>query len=332
MGAHVDPAKIDAVKNWSTPKTPTEIRSFLGLAGYYRRFISNFSRIDVPLTSLTQQDKPYEWGPKQEEAFQTLNQKLCDAPVLTLPDENDDFVVYFDASNLGLGCVLMQQGKVGAYASRQLKIHEKNYTTHDLDHGAVVFSLKIWRHYLYGTKCVVFTDHKSLQHILNQKELNMRQRRWVELLNDYDCEIRYHPGKANVVADALSRKSHAQIHSVRVHTNLHNDVHTAQQHSLAQDSLKHEMSCGAELLLETKDDGLMYYLNPLWIPNRDDLRMMILDEAHKSRYSIHPGADKMYQDLRALYVIIYMGSFQGHESRSIRNQGYSFGPKWAQWD
>ncbi|KAD3336884.1 hypothetical protein E3N88_32403 [Mikania micrantha] len=267
-GVHVDPAKIDAVKNWSTPKTPTEIRSFLGLAGYYRRFISNFSRIDVPLSSLTQKNKPYEWGPKQEEAFQTLKQKLCDAPVLTLPDGNEDFVVYCDASNLGLGCVLMQRGKVVAYASRQLKIHEKNYTTHDLELGAVVFALKIWRHYLYGTKCVVFTDHKSLQHILNHKELNMRQRRWVELLNDYDCEIRYHP---------------------------------AQQQSLAQDNLKNEMSCGAEILLETKDDGLMYYLNRLWIPNRGDIRMVIIDEAHKSRYSIHPGSDKMYQDLRALY-------------------------------
>ncbi|KAD6796213.1 hypothetical protein E3N88_07109 [Mikania micrantha] len=129
----------------------------------------------------------------------------------------------------------------------------------------------------------------------------MRQRRWVELLNDYYCEIRYHPGKENVVADALSRKGHVQIHSVRVHTNLRNNVLTAQQHSLAQDSLKDEMSCGAELLLETKDDGLMCYLNRLCIPNRDDLRMMILDEAHKSRYSIHPGANKMYQDLRALY-------------------------------
>ncbi|KAD7116931.1 hypothetical protein E3N88_04199 [Mikania micrantha] len=237
-GVHVDPAKIDEVKNWSTPTTPTEIRSFLGLAGYYRRFISNFSMIVVPLTALTQKNKPYEWGPKQEEAFQTLKQKLCDAPVLTLPDGNDDFVVYCDASNLGLGCVLMQRGKVVAYASRHLKIYEKNYTTHDLELGAVVFALKIWRHYLYGTKCVVFTDHKSLQHILNQKELNMRQRRWVELLNDYDYEIRYHPGKANVVADALSRKSQVQIHSVRVHTSLHNEVLTAQQHSLAQDNLK----------------------------------------------------------------------------------------------
>ncbi|KAI3815594.1 hypothetical protein L1987_15268 [Smallanthus sonchifolius] len=137
-GIHVDPAKIEAVKNWSTPKTPTEIRSFLGLAGYYRRFISNFSKIAVPLTALTHKGKSYEWGPKQEEAFQTLKHKLCNAPILTLPSGNDDFVVYCDASNQGLGCVLMQRGQVIAYASRQLKIHEKNYTTHDLELGAVV--------------------------------------------------------------------------------------------------------------------------------------------------------------------------------------------------
>ncbi|GJR85918.1 putative reverse transcriptase domain-containing protein [Tanacetum coccineum] len=128
------------------------------------------------------------------------------APILALPEGSEDFIAYCDASKKGLGAVLMQREKVISYASRQLKIHEKNYTTHDLELGAVVFALKIWRHYLYGTKCIVFTDHKSLQHILDQKELNMRQRRWLELLSDYDCDIRYHPGKANVVADALSRK------------------------------------------------------------------------------------------------------------------------------
>nr|GFB55293.1 retrovirus-related Pol polyprotein from transposon 17.6 [Tanacetum cinerariifolium] len=119
---------------------------------------------------------------------------------------SEDFIVYCDASNKGLGAVLMQREKVISYASCQLEIHEKNYTTHDSELGAVVFALKIWRHYLYGTNCTVFTDHKSLQHILDQKELNMRQRRWLELLSDYDCDIYYHPGKANVVDAALSRK------------------------------------------------------------------------------------------------------------------------------
>ncbi|GJU87595.1 putative reverse transcriptase domain-containing protein [Tanacetum coccineum] len=173
QGIHVDPAKIKSIKDWASSKTPTKIRQSLCLAGYYRRFIKRFSEIAKPMTKLTQEKVAFEWGA-------------------------ENFIVYCDASHKGLGAVLMQNEKVIAYASRQLKIHEKNYTTHDLKFGAVVFALKIWRHYLYGTKCTVFTDHKSLQHILDQKELNMRQRRWLELLNDYDCEIRYHPGKANV--------------------------------------------------------------------------------------------------------------------------------------
>ncbi|GJY02442.1 putative reverse transcriptase domain-containing protein [Tanacetum coccineum] len=211
-GIHVDPAKIESIKDWTSPKSPTEIRQFLGLAGYYRRFIEGFSKIAKPMTKLTQKKVKFEWGDKQEAAFQLLKQKLCSAPILALPEGSEDFIAYCDASKKGLGAVLMQREKVISYASRQLKIHEKNYTTHDLELGAVVFALKIWRHYLYGTKCTVFTDHKSLQHILDQKELNMRQRRWLELLSDYDCDIRYHPGKANVVADALSRKEREPPH------------------------------------------------------------------------------------------------------------------------
>ncbi|GJU44250.1 putative reverse transcriptase domain-containing protein [Tanacetum coccineum] len=152
---------------------------------------------------------------EQENVFQTLKDKLCNAPVLALPDGPKDFVVYYDASGLGLGCVLMQRGKVIAYASRQLKIHEKNYTTHDLELGAVVFALTILRHYLYGTKSVIYTDHKNLQHIFSQKELNMRQHCWIELCSDYDCKICYHPGKANVVVDTLSKKERVKPKRVR---------------------------------------------------------------------------------------------------------------------
>nr|GEZ78330.1 putative reverse transcriptase domain-containing protein [Tanacetum cinerariifolium] len=189
QGIHVDPTKIEFVKDWASPK-----------------FIKGFLKIAKPMTKLTQKKVEFEWGDKQEATFQLLKQKLCSVPILALPEGSEDFIVYCDASNKGLGAVLMQREKVISYASRQLKIHEKNYTTHDLELGAVVFALKIWRHYLYGTKCTVFTDHKSLQHILNQKELNMRQYRWLKLLSDYDCDTHYHPGKANVVADTLSRK------------------------------------------------------------------------------------------------------------------------------
>ncbi|GJS49354.1 putative reverse transcriptase domain-containing protein [Tanacetum coccineum] len=218
-GIHVDPTKIESIKDWASPKTPTEIRQFLGLAGYYRRFIKGFSKIAKSMTKLTQKGIKFDWGEKEENAFQLIKQKLCSAPILALPEGSEDFVVYCDASHKGLGVVLMQREKVIAYASRQLKVYEKNYTTHDLELGSVVFALKIWRHYLYGTRCTVFTDHKSLQHILDQKELNMRQRRWLELLSDYDCDIRYHPGKANVVADDLSRKERDEPLRVRALVN-----------------------------------------------------------------------------------------------------------------
>ncbi|GJR46615.1 putative reverse transcriptase domain-containing protein [Tanacetum coccineum] len=175
-GIHVDPSKIEAVKSWKAPTILSEVRSFLGLAGYYKRFIENFSKIAKPLTLLTQKNQKYEWGEKQEKAFQTLKDNLCNALILSLPDGVEDFMVYYDALNQGLGYVLMQRDKVIAYASRQLKIHEKNYMTHYLELSVVVFALKIWRHYLYGTKSVIYTNHKNLQHIFDQKELNMHQR------------------------------------------------------------------------------------------------------------------------------------------------------------
>ncbi|GKB87006.1 putative nucleotidyltransferase, ribonuclease H, partial [Tanacetum coccineum] len=159
---HVDPSKIEAVKNWKAPRTPTEVRSFLGLARYYHRFIENFSKIAKSLTILTQKCKTFDWGEEQELTFQTLKDKLCNAPVLAILDGPKEFVVYCDASGIGLSCVLMQRGKVIAYASRQLKIHEKNYTTHDLELGTAVFALKIWRHYLYRKKSDIYTYDKSL--------------------------------------------------------------------------------------------------------------------------------------------------------------------------
>ncbi|GJS82959.1 putative reverse transcriptase domain-containing protein [Tanacetum coccineum] len=228
------------------------------------------------------------------------------APILALPEGSENFVVYCDASRKMLGTVLMQRGKVIAYTSRQLKIHEKNYTTHDLELRAVVFSLKMWRHYLYSTKCVVFTDHKSLQHILDQKELNMRQRRWLELLSDYDCEIRYHPGKANVVADALSRKE--QIKPLRVRAlvitigrNLPVQILNTQAEARKEENFGTEDLCSMIKKLEQRTDGTLCLNGRSWIPCRGNLRELIMHESHKSKYLIHHGSDKMYQDLKKLY-------------------------------
>ncbi|GJR73795.1 putative reverse transcriptase domain-containing protein, partial [Tanacetum coccineum] len=223
------------------------------------------------LTELTQKNKKYIGGEDEETTFQILKQKLCEAPILALPEGNDDFVVYCDASHQGRGAVLMQRDKVIAYTSRQLKPHEENYTTHDLELGAVVFALKIWRHYLYGTKCIVFTDHKSLQHILDQKELNMRQRHWLELLADYDCEIRYHSGKANVVADALNRKERIKPLRVRslvmiIHPNLPLQILKAQTEALKEENIKAEILRGMDKAFEIRPDGSRCIKNLSWLP------------------------------------------------------------------
>ncbi|GKD36034.1 putative reverse transcriptase domain-containing protein [Tanacetum coccineum] len=251
-GIHVDPSKIEAVKNWKAPRTPTEVRSFLGLARYYRRFIENFSKIAKSLTILTQKGKVFDWGEEQELGFQTLMDKLCNAPVLALPDGPEDFV---------------------------LKIYERNYTTHDLELGAVVFALKIWRHYMYGTMSVIYMDHKSLQHIFSQKELNMRQRRWIELFSDFDCEIRYHPSKANIVADALSRKERVNPKRVRamnmtLQSSIKDRILAAQKEAVDEFT---RLQNGLDEMIEQRNDGTLYYLDQIWVPLKGDVRTLIMD-------------------------------------------------------
>jgi hypothetical protein len=179
------------------------------------RFIEGFSKIARPMIALLAKKFKFKWTLECQESFKTLKKKLTTAPVLILLHVHKSFSVYYDALYTGLGCVLMQEGRVVAYSSRQLKIHERNYPTHDLELEAVVHALKTRRHYLYGQKCDVYTYHKSLKYIFTQSELNMRQQRLLELIKDYELEIHYHPGKANVVADALSRKS--QVNMMAAH-------------------------------------------------------------------------------------------------------------------
>ncbi|CAN6454680.1 unnamed protein product [Victoria cruziana] len=318
QGVAVDPTKIEAVVNWSRPTIVSEIRGFQGLAGYYRRFVLNFSQIVSPITSLLKKRVALEWSDECERSFLDIKKRLTSAPILILPKVGESYVVYTDASRDVYGGVLMQDGRVIAYTSRQLRSHEKNYATHDLELGAIVHALKVWRHYLYGTKFEVFTDHKSLTYLFSQKELNLRQRRWVKFLADYDFEMRYHPDKANVVADALSRKTQlghtimsiwsltaqfAEWHpwpsstGVMCYAMTEEEVLSripeAQRRDADYDRLVQR--AGQEGSLMTVDDqGQIRCQGRLWIPSDPDLRNEILGSLHSSKFSIHPGGNKMY--------------------------------------
>ncbi|WVZ75746.1 hypothetical protein U9M48_023779 [Paspalum notatum var. saurae] len=277
------------------------------------------------MTSLTKKNAKYLWDPKCEEAFTSLKKSLTSAPVLAQPDVTKPFDVYCDASGNGLGCVLMQEGRVIAYASRQLRKHEANYATHDLELAAVVHTLKIWRHYLLGNTCHIYTDHKSLKYILTQPELNMRQRRWLELIKDYDLEIHYHPGKVNVVADALSRRAHchvlevrptarvicceideieviteqmAELYSLIIEPTIKEQIIAAQKQDKSMAYIREGINEEKRACFMLDDQGVLWFKGRLVVPRDMELRKKILDEAHTSMFTIHPGSNKMYQDLK----------------------------------
>ncbi|WVZ80502.1 hypothetical protein U9M48_027972 [Paspalum notatum var. saurae] len=235
----VDPSKVSSVLDWKVPGVVKE--------DIYCEFFQDCKAI----TSLLEKGVQFIWSKERQAAFDELKKRLTTAPMLTLPDLTKSFTMYCDASKEGLGCVLMQEGKVIAYASRQLRKHE--------------------RHYLFGNRCEIYTDHKSLKYIFTQNELNTRQRRWLELIKDYDMEIHYHPGKTNVVADALSRKSYEIWEQIKV---------------------------GKAPHFREDEQGTVWYKDRICVPDVDSIRKFILSEAHDTAYSIHPGGTKMYYDLK----------------------------------
>nr|GEX60630.1 putative reverse transcriptase domain-containing protein [Tanacetum cinerariifolium] len=325
QGIHVDPAKIESIKVWASPKTQMEIRQFLGLAGYYQRFIEGFLKISMSMTKLTQKGVTFDLGEKQGAAFQLLKQKLCSAPILALPKGSEDFVVYCDASHKVLGVVLMQREK---------------------------------RHYLYETKCTAFTDHKSLQHILDQKELNMRQSHWLELLSDYDCEIRYHPGKAHVVVDALSRKE--RIKPLRIQAlvmtiglELPKQILNAQTKARKPENIKNEDVRGM-LVENSKDpkklrtkklephaDGTLCLNGRSWLPCYGDLRTRSLQKALGTKLDMstayHPETDgqsertiQTLEDMLRAYMIDFGKGWVNHFLLAEAGEAQLLGPELIQ--
>ncbi|KAL2226403.1 UNVERIFIED_CONTAM: Transposon Ty3-I Gag-Pol polyprotein, partial [Sesamum indicum] len=307
-GVQPDSTKVKAILEWEPPKNVSEIRSFLGLACYYRRFVNDFSIIAKPLTNLLKKNAPFNWNDKCAQSFEELKKRLTSALILALPSGNGGYVVFTDASRQGLGFVLMQHGRVIAYASRQLRPHEMNYPTHDLELAAIVHALKIWRHYLYGETFQIFTDHKSLKYIPTQKELNLRQIRWMELLKDYNCTIDYHPGKANIVADALSRETVDQLAAMDVHFSIGGDILLATiqvkpslkdkiKDAQAKDPYLQRMKAkrqkGKSDQFIIQEDGTLFNGKRIYVPNVEELRMKIMHEAHYAPYAMHPGSTKI---------------------------------------
>jgi ribonuclease HI len=322
-GIAVDPSKLKDVLNWMPPMNASEICSFLGLAGYYHRFIKDFSKIAKPMTRLLEKNKNIDWTDECQVSIEELKKRLTSTPVLTLPDITKKFDIYCDASRQGLGCVLMQEGQVVCYACRQLRKHEENYPTHDLELAAVVHALKIWRHYLIGHRCEIYSDHKSLKYIFTQNDLNLRQRRWLELIKDYDLGINYQPEKANVVADALSRKKYYNAtFAQRMPSELRREikylnlgmVNESRVAMEVEPTLEAEIREGQledanlkeirQLIRDNKtsdfsedSQGTIWLGKWICVPNQKPIKESILREAHDSAYSIHPGSTKMYNDL-----------------------------------
>eukprot|EP00253_Pinus_taeda_P020519 PITA_20519 len=278
-GIAVDPEKIRTIMEWPIPKDVTDIRSFMGLPGYYRRFVEGFSRVAYPITSLHKKGKVFKWTLECQKSFEQLKHLLTTAPILSIVDPNKDYVVCTDASKEGVGGVLMQEGRVIAYQSRKLKEHEQKYSAYDLELAAVIHALKMWRHYLLGRKFLLLTDHHSLTNYFSQPTLNTRQARWADFLS------------------GISVSKWQSTLLERIKTTADQDAVYQQIKQQVQQLSGKEIQQGYEL----DDVEMLYFNKKLYVPNEDSLKKLILDEFHISHYTGHPGYQKMVTALRKEY-------------------------------
>eukprot|EP00253_Pinus_taeda_P005724 PITA_05724 len=305
-GIAVDPEKIKTILDWPVPKDVADIRYFMGLAGYYRRFVEGFSRVAYPITSLQKKGRTFRWSSECQQSFERLKQLLTSAPVLSIADPNKDYVVCTNASGEGVGGVLMQEGKVIAYKSRKLKEHEQKYSAYDLELTAVIHALKMWQHYLLGRRFLLLTDHHSLTNYFSQPTLNARQACWADFLSGFDFDIKHLKGKENRVADALSRKVQClyEITFSRCENSLQEMMKTTASQDAEYKQLKQQMplsSKGNPQDYEVSSDGMLLYKKRLFVPNDNSLKKVIMDEFHTSHYAGHPGYQKMLTALRKEY-------------------------------
>jgi hypothetical protein len=321
------------------------------------------------MRELLGKDKKFEWAAKCESSFQELKQLLTTTPVLVMPEMEKQFSIYYDAFRQGLGCLLMQDGHVVGYASRQLRKHEEHYPTHGLELAVVVYALKIWRHYQIGKRCEVYSDHRSLKYIFTQPDLNLRQRRWLELIKDYDLGINYHPGKANLVADALSHRTYliglivetmpfdlceeldklnlrltvnTGLVTMELDSMLSLDIRKGQMEGEKLQEIKRNIAKGKSLGFIEDEQGVLWYKRKICVSDDKEIKNLILREAHNSAYSIHLGGNKMYQDLKlsywwygmkcniAEYVTLH-DTCQRVKAEHQRTTGLSQPPKVTEW-
>jgi hypothetical protein len=305
-GIKMEPSKVDAVLKWPAPKNIHELRSFLGLAGYYRRFVRDFSKVASPLSVLLHKNTPYDWTSAQEQAFNQLKTAVSTAPVLIIPDPTLPYTLVTDASGYAIGAALCQDHGNGlqpcAYRSRKMNDHERNYPVHEQELLSIIDALREWRHYLLGNRFTVITDHRSLQYLSTQDKLSARQTRWSEFLQQFDFQIQYRPGRDNTIADGLSRRPDHQLSTmVQSSPNIsHELIDSIKAQYMTDPVTKHILEKGHKQY--TARDGLIYTLdNRLYVPFSDTLRHSLIQEHHDTPLNGHLGEYKTLERLSRQY-------------------------------